>query len=364
MSNRYQRQILLPEISHSGQQKLAKARVLVVGAGGLGCPALQYLTAAGVGHIGIVDPDRISLSNLQRQILFQTRDIGLHKALVAAGRLQQLNDEIVISPIPDLLTKNNALELFSEYDIILDCTDNIPARYMMNDACVLLDKIYIYGAIHKFEGQVSVFNYNNGPNYRDLFPQPPAPGSVPTCNEIGVLGILPGIIGMYQANEALKIILELGEILGGKLLCFNALNMHHSRYEIMHRKDMYEIPNEQQFKEYDYPAFCHELSDEITEVGLADIRDKINTGHTLFVDVRAPGEQPNIEFDNLMRIPLSVVAQEHYRIPGDVEIITFCHSGVRSVTAAQILKREYPGADVKSLKASIFEFINFIHHVH
>ena len=220
--NRYDRHIKLTEVGEIGQQKLADSKVLVVGAGGLGCPVLQYLAAAGVGTIGIVDGDFVNESNLQRQVLYQTKDIGEPKVISAAKALFAMNPEIKLNPIVDYITPGNAVEIAKEYDIIVDGTDQIHTRYLLDDACYLLEKPLVYSAIYKFEGQVSVFNYHNGPTYRDVFPNPPDATEIPSCNEVGVLGVLPGIIGSVQANEVLKIIIGYGEVLSGKLWLFNA----------------------------------------------------------------------------------------------------------------------------------------------
>ena len=226
--SRYNRHIILSEIGQAGQDKISNAKVLVIGAGGLGCPILQYLTAAGVGSIGIVDFDSVNISNLQRQVLFGTSTLGKNKAEAAKQRLEDLNDEISIVAYPKKLTHSNAVDLFHKYDIIVDGTDNFETRYLVNDACIISNKPLVFGAIYKFEGQVSIFNYKNGPSYRCIFPHPPEKGSIPNCSEVGVLGVLPGIIGAMQANEVIKIILEFGNMLSGKLLCFNALTLQNS----------------------------------------------------------------------------------------------------------------------------------------
>ncbi|NJM79126.1 MAG: HesA/MoeB/ThiF family protein [Flavobacterium sp.] len=223
--NRYSRHIILSEIGSTGQEKLSKAKILVVGAGGLGCPILQYLVAAGIGTIGIIDFDTVEESNLQRQVLFGTSSIGKNKAIVAKKRLDDLNDTIKIVAYPEKLTSQNAIEIFKNYDVIVDGTDNFATRYLINDTCILTNKPMVFGAIHKFEGQVSVFNYENGPSYRCLFPKEPQKNDVGNCTEIGVLGVLPGIIGTLQANEVLKIILGIGKIASGKLVHFNALTL-------------------------------------------------------------------------------------------------------------------------------------------
>jgi molybdopterin/thiamine biosynthesis adenylyltransferase len=255
---RYNRHLLLTEIGQLGQEKLKAARVLMIGAGGLGCPALQYLTSAGVGTIGIVDFDVVDVSNLQRQVLFTIDDLGENKAEVAAKRLSRLNDRIQFRVYAEKLTTKNALAIFEEYDLILDGTDNFSTRYLVNDASILTNIPLVYGSIYKFEGQFSVFNFNNGPSYRCLFPTPPAAGTVLNCSEIGVLGVLPGVIGTQMANEALKIILGIGEVLTGKLMLYNALETTYTKLTIPRSSDEIEKVHAQSplFEEYDYDLFC------------------------------------------------------------------------------------------------------------
>ena len=227
--NRYSRHLSLSEFSLEGQRKLKAAKVLVVGAGGLGAPLLLYLAAAGVGTIGIVDNDIVEESNLQRQVLYGIDDLGKAKVDAASARLKNLNPHINIITYKEEITADNALNIIANYDVVADGTDNFPTRYLVNDACVLLDKCLVFASIHKFQGQVAVFHYldkdgNRGPNYRDMYPNPPAPGSVPSCAEGGVLGVLPGIIGSMQANELIKVISGIGEPLSGKLFMYDALN--------------------------------------------------------------------------------------------------------------------------------------------
>lgn len=247
----YSRHLLLDAIGSTGQSKLKNAKVLFIGAGGLSCPALQYLTAAGVGTIGVVDDDCVEQSNLQRQTLFTHEDIGKSKAVSAVTRLQLLNPFIQFDVYPERLTSGNALELFEPYDIIMDGTDNFATRYLINDAAVLLKKPVVFGSVFKFDGQVSVFNFNNGPTYRCLYPVPPEPSAVPNCSDVGVLGILPGIIGSLQANEVLKIILGLGNVLSGQLLTFDALSMKQAIFSFQ-KNDLIEIKSVQ----VDYQRFC------------------------------------------------------------------------------------------------------------
>jgi adenylyltransferase/sulfurtransferase len=232
--NRYNRHLILDQIGREGQLKLKNAKILVVGAGGLGCPALQYLTAAGVGTLGIVDFDEVDLSNLHRQILFNHQDVGRNKASCAAEKLHLLNPEIELIPYPVKLEASNAKEIIANYDIVLDGSDNFATRYLVNDCCTALNKPMVYGAIYKFEGQVSVFNYNNGPTYRCLFPENDA--TAPNCSEVGVLGVLPGVIGLYQATEAIKIILDIGQVLSGRLLQMNLLTHETTQLSIQKRK--------------------------------------------------------------------------------------------------------------------------------
>ena len=219
--------MVLPDLGHEGQNKLKDTAVLVVGAGGLGCPALLYLAAAGIGRIGIADGDTVDLTNLHRQVLYTTSDLGLKKAIVATNKIAALNPHPEYQTIDEKLTIHNTMEILSDFDIVVDGSDNFPTKYLLNDACILLGKPLVYGAIHRYEGQVSVFNYQDaegdrGPNYRDLFPEPPPPGQVPNCEEAGVMGILPGIIGCYQANEVIKIAMGAGDVLSGKLLLYDS----------------------------------------------------------------------------------------------------------------------------------------------
>ncbi|MCB9204127.1 MAG: HesA/MoeB/ThiF family protein [Flavobacteriales bacterium] len=234
---RYNKQIALPEVGEAGQQKLAEANVLVVGAGGLGCPVLQYLVAAGIGTIGIVDGDVVNETNLHRQVLYTKSDVGKPKVEVAAERLDQLNPEVIINTYSEFLTAKNAMDIVANYDLIVDATDNFAARYRINDVCVKLDKPFVYGAIHRFEGQVSVFNYKGGPTYRCFFPEYPTENQIPNCNETGVLGVLPGIVGTYQATEVLKMILGIGEVLSGKLMTLNLLTNSTRTFEFSRNEE-------------------------------------------------------------------------------------------------------------------------------
>ncbi|MFN3392412.1 MAG: HesA/MoeB/ThiF family protein [Meiothermus ruber] len=235
--DRYARHIVLPGVGGAGQARLKQSAVLVVGAGGLGSPVLMYLAAAGVGRLGLVEMDRVDVSNLQRQVLFDTPSVGQPKAEVAKSRLESLNPHIQVEAHAERITSENALRLLEPYDLVIDCTDNFPTRYLLNDACVLLDKPLVYGAIHQFEGQLSVFHHQGGPCYRCLFPQPPRPGTVPNCAEAGVFGVLPGVIGSLMATEAIKVLLGLGEVLSGKLLLYDGLQAQFRRLSFPRRPD-------------------------------------------------------------------------------------------------------------------------------
>ncbi|WP_298533657.1 molybdopterin-synthase adenylyltransferase MoeB [uncultured Algibacter sp.] len=332
--NRYNRHIILSEIGQVGQDKISNAKVLVIGAGGLGCPVLQYLTAAGVGTIGIIDFDVVELSNLQRQVLYGKSSLGKNKALAAKERLEDLNDAISIQAYPEPLTYQNAILLFYQYDIIVDGSDNFETRYLVNDACIITKTPLVFSAIYKFEGQVSVFNYKDGPSYRCLFPSPPKKDTVPNCSEIGVIGVLPGIIGSMQANEVLKIILGIGNTLSGKLLCYNALNNQTSTLKIK-RNDMViqTVLNEKvSFKDQKTSFNCVNEDQDVSfeNIYLED--------HIQYVDVREPHEQPKVNNLNTKLIPLSVLEKNLDQIDTSKKTVLFCQSGMRSKKAVEILK--------------------------
>ena len=324
----------MPEIGTVGQEKLLNAKVLVVGAGGLGCPALQYLAAAGIGTLGIIDNDVVELTNLQRQILFGESDLGKNKSEAAKARLQDLNSEITINAYPERLNPANVPSLFEAYDIILDGSDNFETRYLVNDAAVITNKPVVYGAIFKFEGQISVFNYQNGPTYRCLFPHPPKSADIPNCNEIGVLGILPGIIGTMQANEVLKIALEGPDVISGRLYCFNAMTSQ--SYDIKIR------PNREQIKtilenglKADNPDYrsssCFSDSLEVS------FEEATNMSGVTFVDVREPHELPKLQVENLIHVPLGQIKSEADKFRTPEPKVFFCQVGIRSLSAVKLL---------------------------
>jgi len=342
---RYARHYSLKDFGYEGQQKLTKAKVLVIGIGGLGCPVVQYLTAAGVGTIGIADNDTVSLSNLQRQVLYATEDIGRAKADVAALKLQQINPAITIYSYKVLVDSTNALELMADYDIVVDCTDNFATRYLINDACVLLNKPLIFGAVYQYEGQVAVFNVadSNGSktNYRDLFITPPDPLEVADCNESGVLGVLPGIIGLVQATEVIKLLTAIGEVLISKLLTFSILTYDNFIIEITKNRnaDDYIPADELAFKATDYKWLCGTSVNGIEELDVPAFYQKIILPDSIVIDVRELHELPKANFPNF-NIPLSALNEE---IPEIVEhnIILFCQSGKRSLKAGQLLLEKF-----------------------
>jgi len=340
--NRYNRHLILDKIGVEGQEKLKASRVLVIGAGGLGCPVLLYLTAAGVGNIGIIDFDTVDETNLQRQVLFTIEDIGINKALAAKKRLSALNNYVNFKTYPEKLTTKNALTIFSAYDIIVDGTDNFSTRYLVNDACVITNKPLVYGAIYKFEGQVTVFNYKNGPSYRCLFPTPPQQGSVPNCSEVGVLGVLPGLIGTQQANEVLKIILEIGSVLSGKMQIYNALEASFYVLKIQRVEQEFEkiLANATAFEQFDYDFFCgiEKQTTKQKEITAQELKILLTNEDIQIIDVRAPWEQPKIEVLNAINIPLQDIPTQLEKINRSKKTVVFCQHGVRSLTCIAFLE--------------------------
>ncbi|MBJ6367262.1 HesA/MoeB/ThiF family protein [Snuella sedimenti] len=358
--NRYSRHIILNEIGQSGQDKLSNAKVLVVGAGGLGCPILQYLAAAGIGSIGIIDFDVVDITNLQRQVLFGTASLGQNKAEAAKKRLQDLNDAINIKAYPEQLSYKNAVNLFKQYDIIVDGTDNFETRYLINDACIIANKPLVFGAIYKFEGQVSVFNHQNGPSYRCLFPNPPQKGSVPNCSEIGVLGVLPGIIGTMQANEVLKLILGIGDVLSGKLLCYNALTLQTITLNIT--KSNNEI---QKVLKTQHLFHKKQMTNNACEVDIIDISisEMLSKSNIQLIDVREPHETPKVENLPITYIPLSELENSLDKIDPNKVKGLFCQSGIRSKRAVSILQDHNINNCVNIIEGAP-EIINYLNNQH
>ena len=342
----YSRHLILNEIGTAGQEQLKKAKVLVIGAGGLGCPVLQYLCAAGVGTIGIIDHDVVDQSNLQRQILYTHNDIGKYKASVAASRLALLNPYIHFNTYLETLSRDNAIELFSKYDIIVDGSDNFPTRYLVNDAAVLTNKPVVFGSIFKFEGQVSVFNYINGPTYRCLYPNPPQAKAVPNCSEIGVLGVLPGIIGAFQANEVLKMVCKIGTPLSGKLLAFNALSMQQHVFSFKKNERIVITTLDK-----DYSSFCG-VSSKLQDITYNAYRAQ-TTNYNL-LDVRTYAERDKFHIGGL-HIPLDELKERYNEIPQDKPLVVYCASGMRSQAAISFLFEENFNANLVNLKNGLLE---------
>lgn len=352
--SRYDRHIILSEIGEEGQTKISKSKVLVVGAGGLGCPILQYLAAAGVGHIGIIDFDVVELSNLQRQVLFGSASLGKNKAIAAKERLQDLNCDISVTSYPEALTYQNALPVFKQYDIIVDGSDNFETRYLVNDACLIANKPLVFGAIYKFEGQVAVFNYKNGPSYRCLFPNAPQKDTVPNCSDIGVLGVLPGIIGSMQANEVLKLILNLGNLLSGKLLCYNALNNQISTLKIKKNNTVIHevLESKNTFETQELRISCEKTQ----EVSIKNIIEKADIQ---VIDVRESHELPKVNEIPVISMPLSVFKNKFQFLNQEKGIYIFCQSGMRSKKAIQFLKNKGIN-NCYSIKENIAEIKNYV----
>jgi adenylyltransferase/sulfurtransferase len=331
---RYARQINLPEIGGAGQARLGRASVLVIGAGGLGSPASIYLTAAGVGRIGLVDFDRVDETNLHRQILYGTSDVGRPKLEAARARLLDLNPEIAVETHEARLSSENAMEILGRYDIILDGTDNFATRYLVNDACVLLGKPNVYGSVFRFDGQVSIFSTPEGPCYRCLYPEPPPPGLVPSCAEGGVLGVLPGVIGTLQATEAVKLITGIGETLAGRLLLFDALRMTFNTMKLRRRCDEHAAIT----KLIDYEEFCNPVTENERDITPLEVSRRLAAGENLvLIDVREPVEWNIGHIEGATHIPMAQVPQRLSEIPKESEVVVICRSGGRSAHIQQHL---------------------------
>jgi molybdopterin/thiamine biosynthesis adenylyltransferase/rhodanese-related sulfurtransferase/molybdopterin converting factor small subunit len=363
---RYSRHLIMPEVGVEAQRKLKASKVLCIGAGGLGSPAALYLTAAGVGTLGIVDFDTVDFSNLQRQILHGTPDVGRSKLASAKDKLNAINPNVKIELHETALTSANALELFAPYDVILDGTDNFPTRYLVNDACVLLGKPNAYGSIFRFEGQASVFATNDGPCYRCLYPEPPPPGLVPSCAEGGVLGVLPGMIGIIQATEAIKLIIGVGEPLIGRFLIYDALKMKFRELKL--RKDP-DCPvcgtHPTVTKLIDYEQFCGVAPappepvavNHATEITSVELKQRLDRGDTLkIVDVREPNEYQINRIPGSELIPLGDVPKRYEELNKNDEIVVHCKMGGRSAKAADFL-RSVGFTKVLNLKGGILDWV-------
>jgi len=347
---RYSRHLLLPELQAIGQRRIKAARVLCVGAGGLGSPAALYLAAAGVGTIGLVDFDRVDISNLQRQVLYGTDDVGRPKLEAASERIQEANSNIEVIAHDLRFSSENAQELVAPYDVVIDGTDNFPTRYLSNDVCVFARKPNIYGSVFRFEGQASVFApHLGGPCYRCLFPQPPPPGAAPSCAEAGVLGVLPGIIGLVQATEALKLIVGEGESLVGRLMHFDALKMKFREFKL--RRDP-ECPvcgeHPTIFAPIDYEQFCgaqttrdwFEADDAVRSISVQELKQKMDAQELLtLVDVREPWEYDVAQISGSLLMPLGELETRLTDLPREGLLVMQCHSGMRSEEGARLLQK-------------------------
>jgi adenylyltransferase/sulfurtransferase len=366
---RYSRHLIMPEVGVDGQRKLKASSVLCIGAGGLGSPAAMYLAAAGVGRIGIVDFDVVDYSNLQRQLLHGTPDVGRSKLQSAKDRLQALNPHVHVDTYEAALSSENALKLFEPYDVILDGTDNFPTRYLVNDACVIGGKPNAYGSIFRFEGQASVFGVKEGPCYRCLYPEPPPPGLVPSCAEGGVLGVLPGIIGVIQATESIKLMLGIGEPLIGRFLIYDALKMRFRELKL--RKDP-ECPvcgtHPTVTKLIDYEQFCGirpapqpaQATAPVSEWEMTpvELKRRLDAGDDLFIlDVREPNEYQINRIPGSTLIPLGELPRRYQELDRDREIVTQCKMGGRSAKAQEFLK-SVGFKNVKNLRGGILEWID------
>ena len=343
---RYSRHLIMPEVGMEGQLKLKQARVLCIGAGGLGSPLALYLTAAGVGTLGIVDFDVVDFTNLQRQVIHGTSDVGRKKLDSAADTLREINPNVQIRKFETRLTSANALELFSEFDIIADGTDNFPTRYLVNDACVLTGKPNVYGSIFRFEGQASVFATRQGPCYRCLYPEPPPPGLVPSCAEGGVLGILPGLVGVIQATETIKLILSTGEPLIGRLLLVDALSMRFRELKLRKNPDCPVCgPHPTVTELIDYNQFCGIRGEEaaapttMADMTVEQLKQRLDRGDDLFVlDVREPHEFQICNLSGYL-IPLNDLPKRISELDSSREIVVHCKMGGRSAKAVAFLQQ-------------------------
>lgn len=341
---RYARQTSLPEVGVAGQQKLKNAKVLLVGAGGLGGPIALYLTAAGVGTITIVDFDHIELTNLHRQIMYSPDEIGQSKAHTAADKLRQQNPDIEINVVEERLDKDNALELVKQHDVVVDGTDNFATRYLINDACVAANKPCVFGSIYRFEGMVTVFNLDGGPCYRCLYPDAPPADVAPSCAEGGVLGILPGVIGLLQATEVIKILLEKGEALRGRMLTFNALEMTFDSFEFGQDEHCQACQNdnpETWYAEQTEPQVVCSLSQDDEDIDLTVAQmARLQAKHNVtLVDVRSQQERQYLHIDDDLWLPLAEITEQlHSLLDNDGAIVFYCQSGMRSRQAAMMLK--------------------------
>ncbi len=347
----------MPGFGAEAQQKLQHARVLVVGAGGLGVPVLQYLAGMGVGTLGFLDSDVVSLNNLHRQVLYAEADVGQPKVAAAAKRLAQLNSGITLLPLHLQLSPENALEIIAAYDVVVDATDNFEARYLINDACVILKKPFVYGALHQFEGQVSVFNYQGGPTYRCLFPSPPAAHEIPDCNTAGVLGVVPSIIGSLQALEAVKILTGVGETLSGILLVYDFLRNTQFKMKLTANPANRNITQLQASYSGVACAVVHIVSAQDLNQWIQENRE------LLLLDVREKTEFAQGHLPQALSVPLSEFEAHLPTLPAQLPVVTICQKGARSQKAAALLLEKFPAREVYSLTGGMDQWAQHKSHV-
>ena len=343
---RYNRQLQLRGFGPEAQQKLQDAKVLVIGAGGLGVPALQYLAGMGIGTLGIMDGDSISFSNLHRQVLYTENEVGKLKVEVAATKLLLLNSDISIKAYPEFISPENALEIIKDYDVVIDATDSFAARYLINDACVILKKPFVYGALHRYEGQVSVFNFEGGPTYRCVYPTPPSANEIPDCNSGGILGVVPGLVGCQQALEAVKIITGVGKNLSGSLMLFDFLNNEQFKVKLKAKPENKQVTALQ--KTYEL-ASCETVTLEVQE-----LFDWYIAGKDFYLlDVREQAEFAQGHLKNAHLIPLAELEKQAKNLPEHLPVITFCQKGSRSLKAAEFLRKNATVSEVYSLNGGM-----------
>lgn len=343
---RYTRQTILKDFGSESQEKLAQAKVLVIGAGGLGIPVLTYLNAMGVGTLGIVDADEVSISNLHRQVLFSENDLGKSKVTVTIERLTNQNPDTKLIPHHTFLNRDNALDLIKAYDLVVDATDNFPTRYLINDACVILKKPFVYGALHSFEGQISVFNYQGGPTYRCLFPNMPSANEIPNCEEHGVLGIIPGIVGNLQALEVVKMLTGIGEVLSGKLLLYNGLNQNMQKIKFSCNPKNLKIEALESAYAFDCPS-------DLNSIDATDFEQLLQTENIQVIDVRTLQEYEQFHLKNTTCYPLKELENWKQHINFNNPIYLICESGVRSLKAQLCLQEYKPKANFINVKGGI-----------
>ncbi len=357
--SRYARHLVLPEVGPEGQLALQEASVLVIGAGGLGSPALLYLAAAGIGRIGLIDDDTVDVTNLQRQILHSTSEVGESKAASAERRISDLNPEVTVEAIEGRLDATNALEIIGRYDIIIDGTDNFETRYLIGDACEILGKPWVFGSIHRFEGQVATFNLEGGPNYRDLFPEPPEEGLAPNCAEAGVLGVLPGIVGSIQATEAIKAILGIGDSLNGKLLVIDALSMGFRTLGFSKDESREVVTELKQESVQSCSSDAGSPNGVMLVISPVEFVQRRDSGWDVFLlDVRRSEEEAIATLSGTdLRIEHNQIPMRMSEIPLDTDIVVYCRSGSRSAAVARYLVSSgLAKGDVYNLRGGIHEW--------